>query len=453
MLEKLIDDFNKLADSRRKDKKISNRYDPYKQPPHVWCNEWDFQDTLKKLDEIPALKIYGKNNIAVVLGESFFLSCLPEFSKHIDTIFFVDLDNRILAHNLYMVSCLKLARTPEEFKNLLTDPANPILKLNIPIKTIQIAGKSAIRKLSEHDRVTSGVLDASLLLLTLESNVGILGNKHFLHSQARFDKCKAALEKFSFFTLEADVFDHELMMKLGAEFININAAVRILNITNLFDYEGNYPLREIYRKQEKWQYGGQVFTSLEAIIDRPEQAVIIYSVTAIEHEFRSLVSGVAFSLSEYKELMSHYAAMANVSKHNPDSMVGQWHTYADQFAEKFRLLTSNTLFGRSWIQPPAWINAFKEFLQGLHPSMQVECYLLQSSRHGQIDALVKVDVSENHCLVPLLSRYGITNRYVNDQGAVLIYDINVAHQRNKILTMINDELPATVASLGKQRSR
>ncbi len=430
-LEEYLKQFNKKAIEKRKAQRIAHGFDAYSSRPHLFSNQNNYRNVLSQLKNIPSLKIFGKCNVAIMLGEGYLLSSLPELSKHVDTIILMDIDKRVLINNLFMLSCFRKANTPEEFFSLYFSD-NPIINLKLSVTDFHEVTASQPNETKINTvKNQSTTLDKPFLLKIFRSGVHILDADHFLDPQ-RFIQCKAALEKLTFFSLEADVLDEELMKELSAQLITHNVRVRIFNITNLFDYEGNYPVRERRNKEINWQPGNKVAMSLASIIDRPDDAVILYSVTAIEHKFDRLVADMACSLTEYQALCSQYAAMINTGHKIPKCIVGHWEAYANQFKVNLRATAKYGYFNYNLNPTISLLDNLKQFVQ----STDGLCFL-RSASHGLVDAVIKTNPDLESNFIVLLEKYQIAHQ--KRHISIVITDIYDTAQKDKILIMINTE--------------
>jgi hypothetical protein len=341
-----------------------------------------------------------------------------------------------------MLECFKNARNPREFGDSFFGSENPILKLKLPV---QKYAKASTLQPNQFKYVNnaSAILDVPLLESNFRGQMSFLNQHHFVNSLERFNKCKAALQNLTFFSLEADVLDHELMKEFGDQLIINNTSVRIFNITNLFDYEGNYPVRQRPNENVDWQPNDNVAKSIETIIDRPDEATILYSVTAIKHHFDKLIADMAGSLSEYKALTTRYATLINVCHRRPEYTVGKWYDYASQVKMSVRTTGNYGFFSyRPKIDLP-WAKDLENFVQ------QFEGFvILRISKHKSIDAIIKIKPDHENHFIELLQKYQIAYRkcYIS----IMIVDLENTQQKNKILAMMSNEIElATYLSRSK----
>lgn len=430
-LNEFLEQFNQKAAARRKEKPIPRGYDAYSSSPHLFSNQPGFQLVLSQLAHMQSLKIFGKTNIAIILGEGYFLSSLPELSKHVGTIIFIDIDERVIEHNLYMLECFRKAKNPREFGELILSADNPILKKKLSLPNYVEVRASQPDKVQVINNKTT-ILNADILLKSLRAGVATLDKEYFLMSVERYEQCKRALQNLTFYALNADVLDEQLMKEFGEQLISNNASVRIVNITNLFDYEGNYPVRERPNKKIDWQPNDNVEKALAAIIDRPDEATILYSVTDIERNFDRLVADIACSLTEYKALTSQYATMINMCHKYPKCRVGIWSNYADRFKLNVRTSANYLFFSYNLNPAMPWLDNLKQFMH-----CRDGLFFLRNSPRGLIDVLIKIHPDFEGSLVAILEKYQIA--FQKRHMSIIVVDIQDSNQKNKIMLMINAE--------------
>ena len=104
---------------------------------HVFSNQYGANNVFKQIDNRAELDP-TKNNVAILLGESFSASIAPVLlKKNIKTMIFIDKDPRVLEHTKYLLDCIKKCKNIEAFIRLLfNDEKNPILRQHIKFNNI-----------------------------------------------------------------------------------------------------------------------------------------------------------------------------------------------------------------------------------------------------------------------------------------------------------------------------
>lgn len=439
-LEHLIDDLNKKSRANIALNPQKHGFDKYSKSPHLFSNQWAFTQVLADLSALPCLKIPGKQNIAIILGESYFLSSLPELAKHVDTIIFVDMDEKVLINNMNMLACFKRASTPANFSDLYLTDENPIVRMQIEVNSFTTGNLSQITKVNNPTPVRIGVNELTALM---ETGLEQIKKYHFLSSVKRFDHCKQAAQKMTFYCLKADILNEQFMQEIGNLFVENGISIRVFNITNLFDYEGNFPSRERQSHNENWRPGTKLLDCLNAIIDRPERIAILYAVTAIEYQFDRLVAGMAHSLPEYEILNIFYTEMRNTfyASRGPAGLT--WQDYARQI--KGKLLINHSLrTPYNFFEPTAtfertWLEGFKFLVQCIDDTASIE-YRNHKTPHRSIDALIRSSSSNKNILLPLFKKHHVAYQYFDASDTIIICDINTARQEMNIISFMKNEM-------------
>jgi hypothetical protein len=194
---------------------------------------------------------HPKTRVGLLIGESYILSSLPELSRHCDTIIMNDISTMTTKYCRFLIDTLRNSHSREEFiqkycdnfpleEEVVTREMAQLINISrttvlrdlpwaIPSKTlddlmvmmIKVDGKSheiyfkhtyenSIRGIQEYefqnrnfypkmdgDQARKGFSKETRKLLLIDflmSNSFSAQDKHFLHSEERFQQCKAALE-------------------------------------------------------------------------------------------------------------------------------------------------------------------------------------------------------------------------------------------------------------------
>ena len=168
--------------------------------------------------------VTDKIKIAIVFGESNFISMLPELSIHADLLIMADIEPKIHKHNQYLWKCFNEAQVAYDYLSLYYDGDNPILNEALPW-----LGQGA--KADKHilQNMLFGKCD-----LTRQS----LGELHVLWSEERFQACKQASNKIEFVQMNFDLMNANQCEELARLLNQSNATITFCNFTNIHDYMG-----------------------------------------------------------------------------------------------------------------------------------------------------------------------------------------------------------------------
>ena len=183
------------------------------------CNEFDFHTMIGSLMHIPSSKNDSSLKVAILFGESHFLSLLPTLSNFVDLILLADIEIKLHAHNRHLLSTFKKADTISEFLKYYCDdfPSAPFERKDVPTK--------------------HAIYDQVDLLLGRKSQAATsLQTHHFLNTIRQYQSCKHALEKLTVVQIHLDLNDISACSHLAALLQAHNAQFSICNFTNIHQY-------------------------------------------------------------------------------------------------------------------------------------------------------------------------------------------------------------------------
>ena len=92
------------------------------------CNEFEFHTVISSLTRTPSSKKDSSLKVAILFGESHFLSLLPTLSNFVDLILLADIEIKLHAHNRHLLSTFKKADTISQFLKYYCDdfPSAPL---------------------------------------------------------------------------------------------------------------------------------------------------------------------------------------------------------------------------------------------------------------------------------------------------------------------------------------
>lgn len=194
---------------------------------YPFSNEHQYSKVLEQLKNSTNIFPRDKIRVALLFGESNFLSILPEISKHVDLIILADIEAKQHQHTKHLLECLSKSNTPDEFKNNYINN-NPLANLAI----------------KDDDNVS--VLTIQLLIDMLTGKLGAtklsLQDYHFLNSLERFNECKMVSNQVKFAHMHFNLLDKNQCKLFSELLINFNAILTFCNLTNIHDYDNEYRL-------------------------------------------------------------------------------------------------------------------------------------------------------------------------------------------------------------------
>lgn len=176
-----------------------------------FCNEFLFLESIKKTGEHRQIET-TKTRAAFLIGESNFLTFLPELSCQADLLFLNDINISIKQHTRFMLDCFQSCATRAEFCEKY-EKLCPLIGTKDLYKK-ERTGRSLLKDLKE---------------LPLE-------DKHFLFSDERYLACKEALKKLKIIESDVDMSSSENCAALAEILKKHNITISLVNLTNLHHY-------------------------------------------------------------------------------------------------------------------------------------------------------------------------------------------------------------------------
>lgn len=183
------------------------------------CNEFGFNRAIGNLMLTPSSKDKRSLKVAILFGESHFLSLLPTLSNFVDMILLADIEMKLHAHNRHLLSTFKKADTISQFLNSYCDdfPSAPFERKDIPTK--------------------HAIYDQVNILLGKKSQAATsLQTHHFLNNIRQYQSCKQALEKLTIVHIQLDLADIIACSHLASLLQEHDAEFAICNFTNIHQY-------------------------------------------------------------------------------------------------------------------------------------------------------------------------------------------------------------------------
>ena len=203
-----------------------NKLSEFKSYP--FSNEFKFSKALDKI-KLKSTQPNGKTKVALLFGESYLLSLLPElYSIGIRVIISADINPDMAEHIKHMLLCLGKAKDRKDFIKLYNQD-NPIEnKIETWLETfdsnVTISNKEALSQTIKGD---------------IGSSKKSLKKYHFLSSEKRFNECKIYAKKLMFSQIHLDITHDEQCAQLARLLRKNNCEIALCNFTNIHDYFEN----------------------------------------------------------------------------------------------------------------------------------------------------------------------------------------------------------------------
>jgi hypothetical protein len=145
--------------------------------------------------------------IGIVIGNSCIISLIPDIQA--DDILLLDIQPIIQNFILYI-------------KNLI---------LNTSERNFEETKKNIIKNIENYEKRYHVSRDEGLQL-----EMAVLGDKHFLSSETRFNLCKQALKEKDLLPVQINLFDEKAMQKFSQLLNKEKLQISFLNLTNVSEY-------------------------------------------------------------------------------------------------------------------------------------------------------------------------------------------------------------------------
>ena len=306
-MNELLKDLEKLSNQQEEVLRSESNKIFLDATEHVFyfSNDTNFSQSITYIESIPSKRSKDKIKVALWVGEGNLLSCLPELSKHVDLVVTLDIEEKVLEHAEFMYQLMKDNETCREF-------SLSYLNNNILVKKEY----KVIMRNEENKNKFSVPVNKEIAVKMLLINCEMLGEKHFIESDQRYLKCRAALRKIHLSFIKLDLLDSKSVVTFKSILAKNNVEIAIINITNLQDYDANYAARSFLECKQMWVPTGKLSNSLE-ILGTPSQAspIILYSRLDKKCDYKKLTSCQAASVTTYIKKIQEYAREINIFSH------------------------------------------------------------------------------------------------------------------------------------------
>lgn len=183
------------------------------------CNESDFCKVIDDLSLVPSAKGQDQINVAILFGESHFLSLLPSLSRLVDLIILADIEEKLHAHNRHLLSTFRKAHTISKF----------LIDYCADFPTTPFQHKDTPNKETIYRQV-------DVLLGRKSQAFASVKQHHFLHSTKQYQSCKQALDNVSIVQICLNLADNEACLALANLLQRHQAQLAVCNFTNIHQY-------------------------------------------------------------------------------------------------------------------------------------------------------------------------------------------------------------------------
>lgn len=302
-IEKLLKDLEKFS-NESKDPSFNSANKNFKQEtssPFYFSTDFHFEKSISYIENLPKIKS-DKIRVGLLLGESYFLSFLPELRKHVDIVILVDIEDRVLMNAEFLYTLMKESITCNDFALKYSSDENIMLK-----KEWGIVGTEV-----ENNKKHKLKIDKKTALSLLLANNQMLGNKHFIETDQRYLQCRSSLLDLNFAFVKLDLLDPSSISQFKAILDKHNSMITIANVNNLLDYDANYAVRDAQNQKKDWSPTGKLYSTLLMLTKGQEISPrILFSRLNKDEGYKSLTSCQANSIYDYIKLTQAYAQEIN----------------------------------------------------------------------------------------------------------------------------------------------
>lgn len=172
--------------------------------PNIWypvCNETGWAETYELLNSQPVVST--TSNVAMLFGESNFVSLLPLFVKMgITLVCMSDIEEAVHRDNKLMLDAFRMSDDIQSFKKNF-NPAKPY------------GMRSILDQLIE------------------QTEEGNLGKYHFLSSEQQYKECKKALENMTICHIHFNLRNSQLSQIIANLIQDAGAKISLINVSNI----------------------------------------------------------------------------------------------------------------------------------------------------------------------------------------------------------------------------
>ncbi|KTD59308.1 hypothetical protein Lsan_2212 [Legionella santicrucis] len=215
---------------------------------YPFCNEMGYKNVMRKLKRIQTQNTQ-QIKVALLFGESNFISMLPALIGVADLILLADIEPSQHKHLKFMLNCLKQSDSPAQFIDSYAQSNNPLYQGQWQDKS------------SDFQLINMSKDNLKRVFNNANYPAQSLLNYHFLHSVKNFLKCKRAMQELFILQIEFDLGDTSACNKLAELFRQYNACLTLCNFTNIHHYVENITL----------------FDSIPKLLNHNNDCLIMYS--------------------------------------------------------------------------------------------------------------------------------------------------------------------------------
>lgn len=285
----------------------NNNYVAQETVPFFVSTDFEFDQSILYLRNTAPQNCPSKTRVALLVGESNFLSILPELQKHADTVILFDIEPKILEHNQFMYQLMTENKSLQDFKCQYSEQKNPLIENKYPLTVARLLKDSGINR----TKTTFNQEYAKRLLMKGQS---MISTDHFTASHQRYLACRRALHKMQVQFIKLDLLNTKSIDCFKRILEQHSVTITVINLSNIFDYDGNYALRNHGTQPAKtWNTTGRLYDSLERCCEVEQQLIILYSRIELDENKRiqRLISRHAASVDEYILQTTEYSMQAN----------------------------------------------------------------------------------------------------------------------------------------------
>lgn len=245
-------------------------------PLFLLSNESGFPDVLQQLRKTPCpVSDSEKIRVAILFGESHFLSMMPELSQHADIVLMADIDHRVHYHTKKSIELFLSSNNIEEY----------------------------LDKHQSVDWKEGGIfLLKKNAIVKAKKEMNLCDNDYYLASKERFDQCKKAASSLLIGNIQLDFYSLEKCKLFSDTLKEANAQLTICNLTNMHSYSNPHASPD-----DQEEYFNMHHKTAPVLLNGSPGCFIMYSRNPTDKDaLNDLSTNITTDFSDYFENNNSY---------------------------------------------------------------------------------------------------------------------------------------------------
>lgn len=244
---------------------------------YLLSNESGFPDVLRQLREHPSpVTDPAKIRVALLFGESHFLSMMPELAKHADIVLMADIDHRIHYHTKKSLELFLSSKDSQEYLD--------------KHRTVDWKNDGSIFLLYEDQ------------LIEVKKELSLCDDDYYLASDKRFEECKEAASSLLIANINLDFYSLEKCKAFADMLEASNAQLTICNFTNIHSYTNPHASPD-----DQEQYFNMHHNTASVLLSGSPGCFIMYSRNPTDkNALNDLSTNITTNITDYFENNNSY---------------------------------------------------------------------------------------------------------------------------------------------------